>query len=54
MELVRFFALVVRIALCLAVVGLLKSCTLELLALSAEKSSTGIMSYSKFTLALTK
>jgi hypothetical protein len=54
MELVRFFALVVKVAICLALIGELKSCTLELLDLSAEKSSTGIMSYSKFTHALTK
>ena len=54
MELVRFFALVVKIAICLALIGELKSCTLELLDLSAKKSATGIMSYSKFTRALTK
>ena len=54
MELVRFFVLVVKIALCLALIGQLKSCTLELLDLSAEKSSRGIMSYSRLTQALTK
>ena len=54
MELVRFFAAVVKIAICLALIGQLKSCTLELLDLSAEKSSRGILSYSNFTKALTK
>ncbi len=54
MELVRFYALVVKIAICLALIGQLKSCTLELLDLSSEKSSRGIMSYSHFTRALTK
>lgn len=54
MELVRFFVLVVKIAFCLALIGQLKSCTLELLDLSAEKSTKGIMPYSKFTQALTK
>ena len=54
MELVRFVGFVVKIAICLALIGELKSCTLELLDLSAEKSATGIMSFSKFTHALTK
>ena len=54
MELVRFFAAVVKIAICLALIGELKSCTLELLDLSAQKSAQGIMSYSKYTKALTK
>jgi hypothetical protein len=54
MELVRFFAMVVKIAIFLALIGELKACTLELLNLSAAKSSTGIMSYSKFTRELTK
>lgn len=54
MELVRFFAGVVKIALLLAVVGCLKSCTLELLGLSAEKSATGMTSFTKYTRALSK
>jgi len=54
MELVRFFVLAVKIAFCLALVRQLKSCTLELLDLSAEKSTKGIMPYSQFTRALTK
>jgi hypothetical protein len=54
MELVRFVGFVVKIAICLALIGELKSCTLELLDSSAEKSAQGIMSYSKFSRALTK
>jgi hypothetical protein len=54
MELVRFFAMVVKIAIFLALIGELKSCTLEILHLSSQKSSTGIMSYSKFSRELTK
>ena len=41
MELVRFYALVVKIAIALALVGQLKSCTLELLGLAAAKSNHG-------------
>ena len=54
MELVRFYALVVKIAIALAIIGQLKSCTLVLLGLAAKKSDTGMISYSKFTRALTK
>ena len=54
MELVRFYAAVIKLALVLAMFGLLKSCTLEMLGLAAEKSEAGIISYSKFTRALTK
>ena len=54
MELVRFFAMVIKIAIFFALIGRLKSCTLELLKLSAAKSEAGIMSYSKFTHQLTK
>jgi len=53
MELVRFYALVVKIAIALALIGQLKSCTLELLGLAAEKSDHGMISYTKFTRALT-
>ncbi len=53
MELVRFYALIVQIAILLALAGQLKSCTLTLLGLSAEKSATGMISYSKYTEALT-
>lgn len=54
MELVRFYALVVKIAIALALIGQLKSCTLELLGLAAEQSGHGMISYTKFTRALTK
>lgn len=54
MELVRFCVAVVKIAIALALIGQLKSCTLELLGLAAEKSDKGMISYSKFTRALTK
>ena len=54
MELVRFYALVVKIAIALALIGQLKFCTLELLGLAAEKSDHGMISYTKFTQALTK
>jgi hypothetical protein len=53
MELVRFYALVIKIAIVLAVAGQLKSCTLELMGLAAEKSERGMMSYSKYTRLLT-
>lgn len=53
MELVRFYAFVVKIALALALMGQLKSCTLTLLGLAAEKSEHGMISYGKYTRALT-
>lgn len=53
MELARFIALMVQIAIALALIGQLKSCTLELLGKSAESSRQGMISYSKFTRALT-
>lgn len=49
MELVRFYALIVKIAIVLAVLGLLKSCTLELMGLAAAKTEHGIMSYSRYS-----
>lgn len=48
MELVRFYALIVKVALVLAMMGQLQSCTLELMGLAAAKSRTGLMSYSAF------
>ncbi len=54
MELVRFFAFVVRLAIALALIGQLKSCTLELLGLASEKSGIGMISYTTFTRLLTK
>lgn len=53
MELVRFYALAVKIALALALMGQLKSCTLTLLGLAAEKSDQGMISYTKYTRLLT-
>lgn len=53
MELVRFYALIVKIAILLAVLGLLKSCTLELMGLAAEKTDRGMISYSKYSRLLT-
>ena len=49
MELVRFYAVMVSIAIVLAVLGLLKSCTLELMGLAAEKTDHCIMSYSRYS-----
>lgn len=54
MELVRFYSLVIKIAIALAFAGVLKTCTLEVMGLAARKSETGIMSYSKYTRRLTK
>lgn len=51
MELVRFYALIIKIAIALAMMGELKACTLELVGKSAAKN--GMMSYSRFTKALT-
>ncbi|MGE0528464.1 MAG: hypothetical protein AB7G93_19885 [Bdellovibrionales bacterium] len=53
MELVRFYAFVVKVAIALALVGQLKSCTLQLLGLAAAKSDQGMISYSKYTRLLT-
>ena len=49
MELIRFYVLVIKIAIALAIVGQLKSCTLELLGISAEKTGQGMISYSQYT-----
>jgi hypothetical protein len=54
MALVRFYALVIRVGIALAILGQLKSCTLMLMDLSAEKAQKGIISYSEFTRLLTK
>lgn len=53
MELVKFYAAVVKIAVALAIIGQLKSCTLTLLGLAAEKSDHGMISYTKYTRVLT-
>jgi len=54
MELIRFYVLIFKIALLLALVGMLKSCTLDMLGLAAAKSEQGIISYSKFSHLLTR
>ena len=50
MELVRFYVFILKIAIALAMLGQLKSCTLELVGNAAAKHE--MMSYSKFTKAL--
>jgi hypothetical protein len=47
MELARLYIAIVKIAIALALIGQLKTCTLELLGLAAEKSDRGMISYSK-------
>lgn len=54
MELVRFYALIIKIAVVLALTGQLKSCTFELMGLAAKKSERGIVSYKRYTELLTK
>lgn len=54
MELVRFYSLVLWIAITLALCGELKSCTLIMMGKAAENTETGIMSYSKFSHTLNK
>lgn len=54
MELVRFYAWVIKVAILLALIGQLKSCTLIMMGLAAEKSEKGIISYSRFTRLLTR
>ena len=54
MGLVRFYSFVIRLALTLALLGQLKACTLIMMGMAAEKSETGIMSYSTFSKLLTE
>ncbi len=54
MSMVRFYVWVIRIGIGLALLGQLKGCTLIMLGLAAEKTETGIMSYSKFSKLLTE
>ena len=54
MVVVRFFTWVIRLGLALALIGQLKSCTLVMLGLAAEKTEYGIISYSKFSRLLTR
>lgn|GEM_PF-2394113 len=49
MELVRFFAFVVKVALLLAFIGELKTCTLEVLGLAASRSNHGMISYGQYS-----
>jgi len=52
--LLRFYSFMIWLGISLALVGQLKSCTLVMLGLAAEKSERGIISYSKFTRLLTE
>jgi hypothetical protein len=54
MPVIQFYAAVLRLALLLAFLGVLKSCTLDLLGLSAQKTGQGMMSYSRYTRLLTQ
>lgn len=54
MELVRFLAWVIRLGIALALIGQLKSCTLVMLGMAADKAEHGIISYSKFSRLLTR
>ncbi|MGK5082082.1 hypothetical protein WDW37_02165 [Bdellovibrionota bacterium FG-1] len=53
MELIRFYSAVLWLGIMLALAGQLKSCTLTIMGLAAEKTQVGIMSYSKFSRMLT-
>ena len=53
MHLIRFYAAIIKIGIALAMLGLLKTCTLQMLGLAAAKSEVGIMSYSKYSRLLT-
>jgi hypothetical protein len=53
-NIIRFYSFVVRIGIGLALVGQLRSCTLTMMGLAAEKSGRGIISYSKFSRMLTE
>lgn len=54
MELIRFYAVVIKIAITLALIGQLKACTLAVIGLAADKSGQGMISYTQYTRALTK
>jgi hypothetical protein len=49
MGLARFYVGIIKIAIALAMIGQLKTCTLQVLGLAAAKSETGMISYSKYT-----
>lgn len=54
MELAQLVSAIVRLAFALALVGLLKTCTLQMMNLAGAKTAEGIMSYSKYTRMLTR
>ena len=54
MVLVKFYSSVVWLGVALALAGQFKSCTLTMMGLAAQKTESGIISYSKFTRLLTK
>ena len=54
MGLVRFYAAVVWLGITLAALGQLKSCTQIMMGLAADKTKTGIISYSQFSHLLTR
>jgi len=53
MELARLYLAIFKIAIALALIGQLKSCTLELLGLTAERTGQGMISFTNYTKALT-
>lgn len=54
MELIRFYIWVIKIAIALALIGQLKTCTLIMMGAASEKAGRGVISYSKFTRLLTR
>ncbi len=52
-SLFRFYVFVIRSAVLLALAGQLKTCTLTMMGLAAQKTERGIISYSKYTKMLT-
>ncbi len=53
MIVVRFYVWVIRIGVSLALIGQLKTCTLTMAGLAAEKTKGGVILYEKFSRALT-
>ncbi len=54
MGLARFISFTIRLGIGLALLGQLKSCTLTMMGLAAEKTERGIISYSKYSRSLTR
>lgn len=50
----KFYVFAIRLAIFLALIGQLKSCTYIMMGFAAEKTEAGIMSYSKYSRMLTK